>query len=164
MCIDPRDIDPETGRPYAGYSSPSLDTSFHDHEMDVDGPPAGTLTLPGYELEHTGGGCSLLAKRMDAGAHVWASDDSGAYPPEAEGWIVCAYADDQQELTLYDNSGEGELELRQSALSAELAIYQHQQGLPRECAMEQLHRELTADQRRWLSDFVIRWEALEEAA
>jgi hypothetical protein len=34
--IDPMDIDPETGRPYEGYSSPSLDTSFHDHEMDVD--------------------------------------------------------------------------------------------------------------------------------
>lgn len=36
MCIDPMDIDPETGRPYAGYSSPSLDTSFHDGEMDID--------------------------------------------------------------------------------------------------------------------------------
>lgn len=34
--IDPRDIDPETGAPYAGYSSPALDTSFHDAEMDVD--------------------------------------------------------------------------------------------------------------------------------
>lgn len=34
--IDPGDIDPDTGRPYSNYSSPSLDTSFHDHEMDVD--------------------------------------------------------------------------------------------------------------------------------
>jgi len=34
--IDPQDIDPETGRPYPNYSSPSLDTSFHDGEMDVD--------------------------------------------------------------------------------------------------------------------------------
>lgn len=34
--IDPQDIDPDTGRPYANYSSASLDTSFHDHEMDVD--------------------------------------------------------------------------------------------------------------------------------
>lgn len=33
--IDPMDIDPDTGRPYANYSSPSLDTSFHDAEMDV---------------------------------------------------------------------------------------------------------------------------------
>lgn len=42
--IDPQDIDPDTGRPYAGYSSPALDTSFHDGEMDVDDddsyPPA----------------------------------------------------------------------------------------------------------------------------
>lgn len=37
--IDPRDIDPETGAPYAGYSSPALDTSFHDGEMDVDDAP-----------------------------------------------------------------------------------------------------------------------------
>jgi len=34
--IDPMDIDPDTGRPYAGYSSPSLDTSFHDREMAGD--------------------------------------------------------------------------------------------------------------------------------
>jgi hypothetical protein len=34
--IDPQDIDPETGRPYANYSSPALDTSFHDAEMDDD--------------------------------------------------------------------------------------------------------------------------------
>jgi len=33
LDIDPMNIDPDTGRPYAGYSSPSLDTSFHDHEM-----------------------------------------------------------------------------------------------------------------------------------
>lgn len=34
--IDPMDIDPETGRPYSNYSSASLDTSFHDGEMDID--------------------------------------------------------------------------------------------------------------------------------
>jgi hypothetical protein len=37
--IDPQDIDPDTGRPYAGYSSPAIDTSVHDHEMDVDDDP-----------------------------------------------------------------------------------------------------------------------------
>ena len=34
--IDPQDLDPATGRPYSNYSSPALDTSFHDHEMDVE--------------------------------------------------------------------------------------------------------------------------------
>lgn len=34
--IHPDHIDPETGAPYAGYSSPSLDTSFHDGELDDD--------------------------------------------------------------------------------------------------------------------------------
>ncbi len=33
--IDPQDIDPDTDQPYAGYSSPSLDTSFHDGEMSA---------------------------------------------------------------------------------------------------------------------------------
>ena len=37
--IDPMDIDPDTNKPYANFSSDSLDTSFHDHEMDMDDPP-----------------------------------------------------------------------------------------------------------------------------
>jgi hypothetical protein len=37
--IHPNDIDPETGRPYPGYSSPALDTSFHDGEMNVGDDP-----------------------------------------------------------------------------------------------------------------------------
>lgn len=41
--IDPMDIDPDTGRPYANYSSPSLDTSFHDAEMDVEDTEASLL-------------------------------------------------------------------------------------------------------------------------
>jgi hypothetical protein len=38
--IHPNDLDPDTGRPYAGYSSPALDTAFHDGEMAVDDAPA----------------------------------------------------------------------------------------------------------------------------
>lgn len=41
--IDPRDIDPDTGRPYSNYSSPALDDSFHRHEMDVDDDPVDLL-------------------------------------------------------------------------------------------------------------------------
>jgi hypothetical protein len=37
--IDPMDIDPDTGRPYSNYSSPALDTSEHDREMDTDPSP-----------------------------------------------------------------------------------------------------------------------------
>lgn len=57
--IDPMDIDPETGRPYSNYSSPSIDTSFHDGEMDVDDVPrwSGFATQSkawreGYEWEN----------------------------------------------------------------------------------------------------------------
>ena len=41
--IDPMDLDPDTGRPYVNYSSPSLDTSFHDAEMDVEDTEASLL-------------------------------------------------------------------------------------------------------------------------
>lgn len=34
--IHPNDINPETDRPYPGYSSPALDDSLHRAEMDVD--------------------------------------------------------------------------------------------------------------------------------
>lgn len=36
--VHPDDLDPETGRPYTGYSSPSLDTSFHEAEVEDDDP------------------------------------------------------------------------------------------------------------------------------
>lgn len=41
--INPMDMDPDTGRPYSNYSSPALDTSFHDHEMDVGARTAGDI-------------------------------------------------------------------------------------------------------------------------
>lgn len=37
--VHPHDINPATGRPYDGYSSPAIDTSFHDAEMAVDDDP-----------------------------------------------------------------------------------------------------------------------------
>jgi hypothetical protein len=36
MSIDPQDIDPDTGKPYSNYSTPSLDTSFHDAEVSFE--------------------------------------------------------------------------------------------------------------------------------
>jgi hypothetical protein len=49
--IDPGDINPDTGRPYEGYSSPALDDSAHRNEMDCDDEPgAGEFITrrPGY--------------------------------------------------------------------------------------------------------------------
>jgi len=48
------------------------------------------------------------------------------------------------------------------ALSDELNAYCTSQGLEQRCAMELLHEDITEDQRRWLSDFVHRWEAVED--
>lgn len=57
--IHPDDIDPDTGRPYPGYSSPALDTSFHDHEMAVEAPafrapPERFTTEDAYEASEAG--------------------------------------------------------------------------------------------------------------
>lgn len=98
--IDPQDIDPDTGRPYPGYSSPALDTSFHDHEMDVDdeeeivceavpGQPnhfrlnaAGLRAIARARAEEAGepdGSCS------DPRGHKWAYTGS-AYGGDDERW------------------------------------------------------------------------------
>lgn len=36
MCIDPQDIDPDTGLPYPGYSSPALDEPYDPEEEEDD--------------------------------------------------------------------------------------------------------------------------------
>ena len=74
--VNPMDIDPDTNRPYANYSAASLDTSFHDGEMDTDeadcvssfnigdtvlwsngveGEVKGINTLDGQLMDHCGG-------------------------------------------------------------------------------------------------------------
>lgn len=74
--IDPSDIDPETGAPYANYSSPALDTSFHDHEMDVDDPPDVELSklLQEWKCSCTGG---FYLQR------------SRAHPARMGEWVAC---------------------------------------------------------------------------
>lgn len=63
--IDPMNIDPATNRPYSNYSSPALDTSFHDGEMDVD------------DHEHTDE-CARLANEDDEDDDDFWSDDPRA--------------------------------------------------------------------------------------
>lgn len=65
--IDPMDIDPDTGRPYAGYSSPSLDTSFHDHEMAGEDEWAGVCNRELLKLYRAGddeAGEELLRRQL----------------------------------------------------------------------------------------------------
>jgi hypothetical protein len=49
-------------------------------------------------------------------------------------------------------------------LTEELAAYQAREGMEPQCAEEALAEDITAEQRTWLSRFVARWEALEDAA
>lgn len=63
--IDPMDIDPDTGRPYSNYSSASLDTSFHDHEMDVDDDPRATIFSVG-EIVRWPNGTESEVRGIDA--------------------------------------------------------------------------------------------------
>lgn len=47
-------------------------------------------------------------------------------------------------------------------LADALADYCKAEGLPEQCAMELLHEDLTPEQRAWLSDFVLMWDAIEK--
>lgn len=59
--IDPNDIDPDTGRPYPGYSSPSLDTTFHEIEMDVDDEEDDTVANLAVSIDEA---TAYLARQM----------------------------------------------------------------------------------------------------
>ena len=72
--IDPMNIDPDTNAPYANYSSPSLDTSFHDGEMDVDDESA----METIERELTG-----IVKAIERG-ESWATHRSRFKELEAQ--------------------------------------------------------------------------------
>lgn len=51
-----------------------------------------------------------------------------------------------------------------AALSAIYGAYLKAEGLPEADALELLHEDLSDDQRAWVSAFLIKWEAVEEAA
>lgn len=53
----------------------------------------------------------------------------------------------------YDSEAEG-------ALCAEYAEWHAAQGLPEGDAMDMVFLDLTAEQRAWASDFILRWEAM----
>lgn len=52
--VHPNDIDPDTGLPYPNYSSPALDTTLHDIEMDVDGGEPRCTNPGGHKFICTG--------------------------------------------------------------------------------------------------------------
>jgi len=72
MSIDPQDIDPETGRPYSNYSSPSLDTSFHDGEMDDEDDDT--------DWEAEGARIALDSMDLPDGAYYAMCDEFGIEP------------------------------------------------------------------------------------
>lgn len=56
-----------------------------------------------------------------------------------------------------------EVAKQESDLVDEFALWTMSQGFETGDAMDLLHRDdITAEQRKWLSDFVVRWEAMEE--
>ncbi len=50
-----------------------------------------------------------------------------------------------------------------TALSCELQAFCSLSGLPMMSADELIHEDVTAEQRHWLSEFILRWEATEAA-
>jgi hypothetical protein len=91
--IDPQDIDPDTGRPYAGYSSPSLDTSFHDGEMDVsDSEPFEHLDseaddLRDFDDDEEQPDLLLRIERLEAALRQWHCDACGGSGEYLNNWI-----------------------------------------------------------------------------
>lgn len=52
------------------------------------------------------------------------------------------------------------MENPEAALTGEFEAYCKHEGLTLRCAEEMLHEDITLEQRRWVSDFVLRWDAM----
>lgn len=102
--IDPQDIDPETNRPYAGYSSPALDTSFHDHEMDVE-----DKCSHGVVVSEPCSSCQgdLLLRGTQSPVPRMDDEDDDSYPPECTSrrGHVWVFRDDDEEISYCENCG-----------------------------------------------------------
>lgn len=70
--VHPDHIDPETNAPYADYSSDSLDTSFHEHEMDVDDAPDEVMhdALLQWKCPSCGGAKVYLNRTRDGAKRI----------------------------------------------------------------------------------------------
>lgn len=100
--IDPSDIDPDTGAPYAGYSSPALDTSFHDHEMDVDDKCShGRLVTE--ECRECESDAMLRPPRQFVDGRGLTGDDECPNGRNGEHRWVCR--DDNEEISYCENCG-----------------------------------------------------------
>lgn len=78
--IDPSDIDPDTGRPYANYSSASLDTGFHEGEV------------PGIDVPMRAKGCTCTDHQL---VQVGCDCDRAGYPPIARTFFVSVFLVDR---------------------------------------------------------------------
>lgn len=133
------------------------------HWHEIKRPLLDRLKAMGFASFESGGGCRLFNADEIDGDWIWISDSDGTSEPDEDGWMVGAYPKGWDgegfDQLPYSTSGEGADACVLAALSARLALFQRREGLPSECAMDQLHRDtLTAEQRRWLSDFVQTWE------
>lgn len=136
------------------------------------------FTRHGFEVEHVGGGCELLAKYAPDGSHVWISGADGTDLPTESDWMICYYpADYDGEDILFavttEDAPEGFLSNVLNAAIARLEgrdttdtlttefgiVLTNNPDLPRLSADELLHHDLTPFLRRYVSEFVTRWDA-----
>jgi hypothetical protein len=78
----------------------------------------------GFEIEHTGGGCSLLSLYLPHGAYVWISTLDGCDAPTWSDWLVCVYPadwDGAPATLLFDASSDDSLCGLSDAVAAALA-------------------------------------------
>jgi hypothetical protein len=78
----------------------------------------------GFEIEPTGGGCSLLSLYLPHGAYVWVSTLDGCDVPTWSDWRVCVYPadwDGAQDTLLFDAFSDDSLFGLADAVAAALA-------------------------------------------
>lgn len=82
--INPMDIDPETNRPYSNYSSPALDTSFHDGEREDNPMEEVWVEVGSFRVEHDFElyGCGAYTR------YVICKIDPGADTAEINDWVA----------------------------------------------------------------------------
>lgn len=135
-----------------------------------------TFKNAGFEIELGGGGCEFLSRYAENGAYVWiTAAGDGVGMPSDDDWLIGFYPAnwDGDEIDFIRSSDSGadlleslagaiaRLDPSEETLGGEYQEYLRVEGLGQFSAEEMLHEQITDRQRAWISDFLIRWEAME---
>lgn len=69
----------------------------------------------GFEIERSGGGCLLLSRYFPNGSCVWVTCLDGGGLPDNEGWMICTYGKDIDDIRFSARSDNTILSLDKAA-------------------------------------------------